>query len=87
MVQYRPHRGGLAEAMSEAKTFTTIAEMKEHICNENDFFKIRPEDIEVGEPHGHDLRVGWYNVRLITTKRIRDTIYDPPAAIGFCTIE
>lgn len=38
MIQYRPHRGGLAEAMAEAKTFATIAEMKEHICNEDDFF-------------------------------------------------
>ena len=87
MVRYRPHRGGLAEAMAESKAFATITEMKEHICNEDEFFEIRPEDIEIGEPHGHDLRVGWYNVRLVTTKRIRDTVYDPPAAIGFCTIE
>ena len=87
MVKYRPHRGGLKEAMAEAKTFNTIDEMKEHICNEDLFLSINPEDIVVGDPAGHDLRVGWYDVRIVATKRIRDTAFDPPAAIGFCTIE
>lgn len=87
MVKYRPHRGGLAEAMAESREFETIEEMIAYICAEDDFFKIEPEDIIVGEPHGHDFRVGWMNVRMVTTKRINNTIYDPPAAIGFCCIE
>ena len=87
MVKYRPHRGGLAEAMAEAREFETLEEMIAYICAEDDFFKIRPEDIIVGEPHGHDLRVNWMNIRMVTTKRINDTVYDPPAAIGFCCIE
>lgn len=31
MIIYRPHRGGLAEAMAEAKEFETEEEMKRHI--------------------------------------------------------
>lgn len=31
MIIYRPHRGGLAEAMAEAKEFETEEEMKWHI--------------------------------------------------------
>ena len=73
--------------MAETREFSTKEEMIEYICSEDEFFTIKPEDIIIGEPCGHDLRVGWYNIRTITTKRIRNTIYDPPAAIGFCTIE
>ena len=87
MVRYRPHRGGLAEAMAEAKEFGSLAEMIDYICAEDDFFKIMPDDIIISEPHGHDLRVNWMNVRMVTTKKINNTVYDPPAAIGFCCIE
>lgn len=31
MIIYRPHKGGLAEAMAEAKEFETEEEMKQHI--------------------------------------------------------
>lgn len=87
MVKYRPHRGGLAEAMAEAKEFETVEEMIKHICVEDDFFRIRPEDVIIGDPEGDDLRVNWMNVHIVSTKRINNTIYEPPAAIGFCSID
>lgn len=87
MVKYRPHRGGLVEAMAEAKEFKTVEEMIAHICAEDDFFKICPEDVIIGEPEGHDLRVNWMNVRIVATKKINNTIYEPPAAIGLCSID
>lgn len=35
MVIYRPHRGGLKEAMAEAKEFNSIDEMKRYICDKH----------------------------------------------------
>ena len=33
MLIYRPHRGSLAEAMVEAKTFSSFDEIKEYVAN------------------------------------------------------
>ena len=35
MVIYRPHRGGLKEAMTEDKEFNSIDEMKRYICDKH----------------------------------------------------
>ena len=59
-VLFRPHRGGLAEAMAEVKTFRLreelIAFLNEDLAHysrkiDEDKFKI--------EPYGFDKRIGW----------------------------
>lgn len=87
MIKYRPHRGGLAEAMQESKEFGNINDMIEYICSLDDLFRILPDDVTIGEPCGNDDRVGWRNVRYVFAKRIRNTVYEPPVIIGCCTFD
>ena len=52
MIIYRPHRGGLARSLSEAKTFTDTASMKKYIQYNGDIYDIyldymSPQDIHV----------------------------------------
>ena len=62
-VLFRPHRGGLAEAMAEVRSFKSRAELISFL-NENlkqNF--LRPGTIEEAdfkiEPYGYDERIGW----------------------------
>lgn len=84
---YRPHRGGLAESMKEAKEFNDEKEMKEHIVQQwNGYFTV--DDIVIEDKVSKDERVGWEDTRYVCTKRFRDTDnikkYGTPQCIGMC---
>ena len=88
MVKYRPQRGGLAEAMAEMKVFETVEEMKEYISKTSDeYFRIETDDIVIKEPHGNDWRINWLDVRYVCTRKLGTQTYDPPLAIGYCSID
>lgn len=92
MVIYRPHRGGLAESMSEKVEFETIVEMKEYIVKKDFEVCGRPmlsvDDIVIDEKVTSDDRIGWEDVRYVCTKRYgtEDLIkkYGCPQCIGYC---
>lgn len=95
MIIYRPHRGGLAEAMSEAKEFETIEDMKKYILEY--WMQHAPHgdkpfelsDIVIGDETSDDNRIGWRNVRLVCVKRFggEDYMkeYGCPQCIGMCS--
>lgn len=88
MIKYRPHRGGLDEAMSEAREFNTIDEMKQCICDQWNSWAdgkeiLTAEDIVIGEILGDDNRIGWKNVRHVCVKRMGAEIYPTPQCIGW----
>lgn len=69
MIIYRPHRGGLAEAMEEAKEFETETEMKEYIVERFLGF-VSPEDIVIeDESVTDDERCGWHDTKYVCIKR------------------
>lgn len=73
MLIYRPHRGGLAEAMAEAKTFNSFEEIKEYVANEwNNLWRcqiLNPDDIVLDEESYDDDRIGWKDVHYLCTKK------------------
>lgn len=78
MVIYRPHRGGLKEALEEAKEFESIEEMKQYIYEHFKFvytdvgYKTEPftiDDIVIGEETADDKRCGWHDTRHVCIKR------------------
>ena len=88
MIRYRPQRGGLDEAMAEAREFNTIDEMKQYVWYRwNSFTDGRElfsaEDIIIGEILGDDNRIGWKNVRHVCVKRMGAQIYPTPRCIGW----
>lgn len=93
MIKYRPHRGGLSEAMAEAREFGTIEELKLFVCDSwnrmldldgvKDLHLFEPEDIVIGEILGDDNRIGWKNVRHVCVKRIGNDVYEHPQCIGW----
>lgn len=88
MIRYRPQRGGLDEAMAEAREFNTIDEMKQYVWYRwNSFTDGRElfsaEDIVIGEILGDDNRIGWKNVRHVCVKRMGAQIYPTPQCIGW----
>ncbi len=101
MVIYRPHRGGLAEAMAEKKEFQTEEEMKQYIYEEhknyyqglgydNAPFEIEDIEIDVERPH-EDERIGWHNTMHVCVKRYgnEDYIkkYGTSQCIGMCATD
>lgn len=92
MIKYRPHRGSLADAMAEMKTFNTLDEMKQHIVSEWDYMDwgtncFDPDDIVIHELHLDDDRIGWKNVCYVCVKRLWNEHYDTPQCIGMCTFD
>lgn len=95
MVIYRPHRGGLAEAMAEAKEFESFEEMKRYIywaVGERDGVKpFAIEDIVVADDLHEDVRVGWKDSRHIGIKRYYSEdfmqMYGVPQCIGQCATD
>lgn len=89
MVIYRPHRGGLAEAMEEAREFSNLEEMKQYIVKyHEDMERGRPfelEDIVIGDILGDDPRIGWNDCRYVCVKRYFNEEYIIPQAIGHCS--
>lgn len=94
MIKYRPQRGGLVEAMAEAKQFETIEEMIDYIYNDHAETWGQPmfdrEDLSIEDPpHGDDNRIGWKNVRYILTNRYGNEdyieLFGHPCMIGYCS--
>lgn len=86
MIKYRPHRGLLADAMAEMKTFETLDEMFEHIASECSNYLCK-EDLSISKDWGKDKRIDWKETRYVCTKRFGSEVYEIPQCIGFCSIE
>jgi hypothetical protein len=90
MFVYRPHRGSLADAMSEAKEFNDEQEMKEYIVKQWDnYFTV--DDIIIDNKEIEDYRNGWKDTRYICTKRLGNENYIEkygyPQCIGMCATD
>ena len=72
-VMFRPHRGGLDDAMKEAREYSSIVAMLKDICNEHNYrvpwFTITPEELYIEKQKSGDERVGWHNLFYITYER------------------
>ena len=57
---YRPHRGGLDEAMALAKEFDSFEDLQKYIVEDmKQFIRLNPQEIvSGGNPH-EDNRIGW----------------------------
>lgn len=69
-VIYRPHRGSLDDAMLEIRTFESIDEMKQWICDDHNkkvghIWTLTPEEIDL-QDYGNDDRICWNNQFLVT---------------------
>lgn len=85
MIKYRPHRGGLDEAMKECKEFSDIAEMLKHIeISQNGYIDRR--DIVIDKSYGEDERIGWKSWRYVCVTKTKDKKYDTPICIGMCDL-
>lgn len=88
MIIYRPHRGGLKEAMEEAREFSSREEMLAWIVAEHTNPEFGPafslEDLVIDSETRNDTRIGWHDTRYVSTRRYYGKVYDPPAPIGFC---
>ena len=94
MIIFRPHRGNLADAMSEAKEFKNVEQMKEYIVQlwkgkwhgENVLFT--KEDIDISDDAFNDSRIGWEDSRKVCIKRMGEEnyieLYGVPQCIGMC---
>lgn len=88
MVIYRPHRGGLREAMEEAREFSSAEEMLAWIVAEHTdpewgpAFKL--EDLVLGSEIRDDTRIGWNDTRYVSARMYYGKYYDLPVPIGFC---
>lgn len=100
MVIYRPHRGGLEEALAEAKEFESIEEMKQHIYEHFKFvysdlgYEMEPfgiDDIVIAEETADDKHCGWHDTRHVCIKRLlkEDFMekYGSPQCIGHCATD
>lgn len=101
MIIYRPHRGGLAEAMAEAKEFETEEEMKRYIYEHHKAYCLdlgypnapfEIEDIEIDyERPIEDERIGWNDEMYVCVKRYgnEDYIkkYGTSQCIGMCATD
>lgn len=81
MIIYRPHRGGLKEAMEIRKVFNTEAEMFEYISTQTDG-AVSVEDLSIGEILGDDPRIGWKDCRYVLTSRYGKEHFTVQQAIG-----
>ena len=91
MLIYRRHRGSLAEAMVEAKTFNSFDEIKEYVANKWNsvwgYNILKQNDIVLDEEFHNDERIGWKDVHYLCAKKIGDEDYikeyGRPQCIGF----
>lgn len=84
MFIYRPHRGGLKEAMEEKRIFDTKEDMFNYIVKEHDSL-ISFDDLSLSEILGDDNRIGWKDCRYVLTRRYGKENYSIPQAIGHCS--
>lgn len=91
MLIYRPHRCSLAEAMTEARIFTSFDEIREYAANEWNstlgWNILNPNDIVLDNESHDDDRIGWKDVRYLCVKRLGNEDYMEeygcPQCIGF----
>lgn len=73
MVIFKPHRGGLEEAMAEAVEFNSIDEMLSYICNDHNkyipYFQIKSSDIYIEKSEYGDERIKWHNLFYLMYER------------------
>ena len=90
-VIFRPQRGSLEKAMSEAKEFRNFREMKKFVVKswndgwqgDGDLFTI--DDIVINTSHVvDDPRNGWEDTMYVCIKRLGKEIYKTPQCIGMC---
>lgn len=85
---YRPHGGGLAEAMADIKKFDSIKEMLDYIVEQHNH-AFDTTDIYISY-YGYDSRIDW-DTFIITVSRYYDENYlkkyQCPQAIGFCAFK
>lgn len=86
MIIYRPQNGSLSSAMSEAKEFDTIDDMKKYIVSNNDGL-FGYEDIILMDDSIDDTRINWHDCKMICVKRFgKDNyidLYGCPQCIGY----
>ena len=101
MVIYRPHRGGLAQSLAEAKEFETFEDMKKYIVESGrEYYKslgfvsapYEFDDIVIDESKNFDdERCGWHDTMYVCVKRFGDEDYmkeyGVPQCIGMCATD
>lgn len=91
MIIYRPHRGGIAEAMEEAREFKTIDEMKAYIVlmnTDRDYGQaFCADDIILGNEPREDYRIGWKDVNYVYVTHYYSERYNNPIPIGYYATE
>lgn len=100
MYIYRPHRGLLADSLSEAQEFENEQAMKEYIYNEyKEYcmsldFPVEPfgiDDIVIDTESIDDPRCGWHDTRYVCVKRYGEhdymKRYGTPQCIGMCATD
>lgn len=86
MIKYRPHKGGLEEAMNHSRSFSSIEEMVQYIASTSDGMYEENDIIIDDMSLGEDKRIGWKDVRYVLTRKIGDVHLYMPFPIGFCDI-
>lgn len=73
MYIYRPHRGGLMDALLLAKEFDTKEDMLNYICEDHNsycpWWQITPDELFILDQNSPDERVGWHNMFWIVYER------------------
>ena len=60
IVIYRPHRGGLDEAMKEKQVFASFEELQKYVSGQfPEWFSVRPCEIVPSGNPVNDERIGW----------------------------
>lgn len=83
-VIYRPHCGGLAEAMGKQKSFDDVCEMLDYLVETYDNAFCR-EEIHLTY-YCYDDRIDWETF-LVTGDRLYSQKEHGPEVIGFCTFK
>lgn len=92
MIIYRPHRGGLAESMAEAREFDSVEDMVNYIVEQHTDESIGPafdaDDVVFGALEAiNDQRIGWRNQQYVYTMRYYDNRYSSGMVIGMCSTD
>ena len=81
MIIYRPHRGSLSDALSEAKEFSTWQELKEYVAltwNTMGYEQVQASDVTIKDDPIEDERIGWEDTRMVLCKGY---------PVGFCATQ
>lgn len=81
MIIYRPHRGSLSDALSEAREFSTWQELKEHVAstwNSMGYWQNGTSDVTIKDDPLEDTRIGWKDTRMVLLRGY---------PVGFCATQ